>query len=391
MSWINPAIDREKTYKVATGVPGKTGVIYTLDRETGEFLWARPTVFQNLVGSIDGRSGKVALNPETVPLAYGTQHFTCPSATGGANYMAGAYSPLTRTMYLPAQNTCAYSTAVEPGSGPGAYGMASRQVLAPQAGTDVGVIHAVSAITGRTLWKRSQRAGMQSLMATGGGLVFAGDAAGRFRALDDRTGEVLWEVNLGSSVTGYPATFEVGGQQYVAVSTGRWLSDTFTPELIHGTQNTLYVFALPAAGIGAPGPAKEPIVRGEGTFTANDPAQQAAAAPSRSVAEGVYSAAEAATGRALYAEHCAACHGTDFRPAPGTPPVTGNAFLANWSSRSLADLYSLIRTTMPPGAANTLSEDEHRAALAYILQANGFPAGKPLPDSAGMREVGFGG
>jgi alcohol dehydrogenase (cytochrome c) len=127
-----------------------------------------------------------------------------------------------------------------------------------------------------------------------------------------------------------------------------------------------------------------------GTFTANDPAQQAAAAPSRSAAEGVYSVAEAAAGRALYAERCAACHGTDFSPAPGTPPVAGNAFLANWSSRSLADLYALIRTTMPPGAANTLSDDEHRAALAYILQANGFPAGKPLPDAAGMREVGFG-
>ena len=71
------------------------------------------------------------------------------------------------------------------------------------------------------------------------------------------------------------------------------------------------------------------------------------------------------------------------------PPVSGNAFLANWGGRSLADLYTLIRTTMPPGAAATLSEEEHRAALAYILEANGFPAGSPLPDVAGMREVGF--
>ena len=45
---------------------------------------------------------------------------------------------------------------------------------------------------------------------------------------------------------------------------------------------------------------------------------------------------------------------------------------------------------MPPGAASALSEEEHRAALAYILEANGFPAGEPLPDAAGMREVGFG-
>ena len=188
-------------------------------------------------------------------------------------------------------------------------------------------------------------------------------------------------------VTGYPATFEVDGQQYVAVSTGFWLADSYTPELIHGRQNTLYVFALPEAGIGHRGPARAPI---NPTATEIlDPAQQGASF-SRSATDGVFSAAEATAGRAVYARACAACHGSDFRPAPGTPPLTGNAFLANWSGRSLADLYTLIRTTMPPGAASALSEDEHRAALAYILEANGFPAGEPLSDAAGMREVGFG-
>ena len=69
-------------------------------------------------------------------------------------------------------------------------------------------------------------------------------------ALDQSTGEELWAMNLGSSVTGYPASFAINGQQYVATSTGRWLSDAFTPELTHGTQNTLFVFALPETGIG---------------------------------------------------------------------------------------------------------------------------------------------
>ena len=51
-------------------------------------------------------------------------------------------------------------------------------------------------------------------------MLFGGDTNGRFRAYDQRTGEVLWEVNLGSPVSGYPATFAVDGKQYVAVSTG---------------------------------------------------------------------------------------------------------------------------------------------------------------------------
>ena len=47
-----------------TGIPGKTGVVYTLDRQTGEFLWARPTVMQNVISNIDGATGKVTVNPE---------------------------------------------------------------------------------------------------------------------------------------------------------------------------------------------------------------------------------------------------------------------------------------------------------------------------------------
>ena len=66
--------------------------------------------------------------------------------------------------------------------------------------------------TGRTAWKREQRAGATSLVATGGGLLFGGDTNGRFRALDQRTGEVLWEVNLGSHVSGFPVTFAVERQ-----------------------------------------------------------------------------------------------------------------------------------------------------------------------------------
>ena len=71
--------------------------------------------------------------------------------------------------------------------------------------------------------------------------------------------------------------------------------------------------------------------------------------------------------------------------------MQGPAFLANWRGRTLAELFSLVRTTMPPGAADTVSEEEHVAALAYILQANGFRPGTPMTsDLAALREIGFG-
>ena len=72
---------------------------------------------------------------------------------------------------------------------------------------------------------------LDTAVAPGGGLVFGGDGNGRFRALDHENGDVLWQINLGSMVTGFPVTYAAGGRQYVAASTG----------------NNIFVFALPAA------------------------------------------------------------------------------------------------------------------------------------------------
>ena len=82
-------------------------------------------------------------------------------------------------------------------------------------------------------------------MATGGGLVFGGDANGRFRAHDHETGEVLWEINLGSPVVGFPISYAVDGKQYVSVNTGPWLGSIGTPELRPSRGTNLFIFALP--------------------------------------------------------------------------------------------------------------------------------------------------
>ena len=249
VSWINPNLTPGETRKVLTGIPGKTGVVYTLDRETGEFLWATPTIEQNVIGNIDGPTGQVAVNPESIFTEAGQQRFICPTLNGGKNWQAGAYSPLTNTMYYPLQNTCMQVTAViDKQSLDSLYGISTRNQITP--GTDnVGTIQAISVETGGTRWKYEQRAGTTSLVATSGGLLFGGDAAGRFRAFDQETGQILWETNLGSQVTGYPVTYAVNGRQYVAVSTGSSLAtggaNALTPELRPGSANNLYVFALP--------------------------------------------------------------------------------------------------------------------------------------------------
>ncbi|MEO6378136.1 MAG: PQQ-binding-like beta-propeller repeat protein, partial [Caulobacteraceae bacterium] len=248
VSWINPRLKPGERRKVVTGIPGKTGIVYTLDAKTGEFLWATPTTFQNVVSNIDGATGKVTVNPETLFTDARQTHLVCPSSGGGKNWPAGAYSPLTRMMYFPLANTCTNltSTSRTP-SLESLYAISSSRALA-QGKTDIGVVQAISAETGRTGWKYEQRAGVLSLVATGGGLIFGGDLAGRFRAFDDRTGKVLWEVNLGAAVSGFPITFSLKGKQYVAVGTGPSVwgagQSALTPEVRPSTNNALYVFAL---------------------------------------------------------------------------------------------------------------------------------------------------
>lgn len=249
VSWISPDIEPGKVYKVLTGIPGKTGVVYTLDRETGKFLWARPTMYQNAVASIDGATGVATVNPEVLFHETGDEVDVCPSTGGGKNWWAGAYSPLNKTMYYGLQNTCMHLTVILDEPDPEAlYGFTSKESLAPGR-TNIGTVFAISAVTGKTAWTYDMPGTALSMVTTGGGLVFGGDLEGNFRAFDQDSGKVLWEVNLGSTVTGYPISFAVDGKQYVAVGTGSSVTTSshrrYLPDLKAGSENRLYVFALP--------------------------------------------------------------------------------------------------------------------------------------------------
>ena len=170
-------------------------------------------------------------------------------ASGGKDWEAGAYSPLTNTMYFPLRNACMPTLITTDRDASHSYYALSVGFELSPGKTDLGSIYAVSAETGATTWLYEQRASTTSVVATGGGLLFFGDTGGGFMALDQEKGEVLWRVELGSPVTGFPITYAVDGRQYVAVSTG--FSATtgsflrMTPEIKPSFGNNLYVFALP--------------------------------------------------------------------------------------------------------------------------------------------------
>src|SRR5581483_2084240 len=96
----------------------------------------------------------------------------------------------------------------------------------------------------------------------------------------------------------------------------------------------------------------------------------------RGVLDGVYTEAQAERGKASFlAGRCGGCHQLDLSGDRG-PALKGDAFLAHWANGPLNALFRKISETMPPNAPNDVSDEAKIDIVAYLLQANGFPAGK---------------
>lgn len=92
---------------------------------------------------------------------------------------------------------------------------------------------------------------------------------------------------------------------------------------------------------------------------------------------GVFTDAQAKRGEAAYQGNCAACHGKTLQATnPDAPSLTLPSFGLSWHKKTVADLFTLMRTTMPLGAGGSLSDPEYLDILAFILKFNGYPAGE---------------
>jgi mono/diheme cytochrome c family protein len=111
-----------------------------------------------------------------------------------------------------------------------------------------------------------------------------------------------------------------------------------------------------------------------------------------SVWDGIYTSAQAARGKLLYAKSCASCHGQTLEGSGQMPALVGDGFKGDWDNQSVDNLFEKIQTTMPGDKPGSLSRVQNAEILAYILSFNNYPKGtkKKLPtDVATLQKIRF--
>ncbi|MGE0449000.1 MAG: PQQ-binding-like beta-propeller repeat protein [Vicinamibacterales bacterium] len=374
---------------------GKIGWGVVLDRETGEFLHAFKTAYDNVVTGWTPK-GRPIINPASIPtpadVVSGKMFEVCPHLHGARNVQSPSYSPLTHLYYLGINNSCMDAKVVDiPYVVGRAYmGVTQKAKLAP--GYDyVGEFVAFDPVTGKRAWTYRGPGGAAmtaSALATAGGVVFGGTVDRQFFALDTDTGALLWETRLSGDVSGAPVTFAVDGRQYVAIAAGGRGGPTtsFAPltnvDLPQGT-GVVSVFALPPStplqtrrGRSAPVMLSRSGVPPAAPTTAST-AAASTAAPARSVspgAGGIYTSAQAQRGEQRFQQACSTCHTIDEQ---------AGSLRSKWGTGTLADLYKVISTTMPQNSPGSLSSDDYASIIAlYLRQTGHSPGAVELPSDS---------
>jgi alcohol dehydrogenase (cytochrome c) len=221
----------------------KNGYFFVLDRTNGQLVRVTPFGERINWGEISA-DGKVT--PKVYPQNEGEPVHVWPGPAGAKEWTHAAYSPKTQMFYVPVLDVGAEIT------------LRHREFKEsiPYWGASVnvdikdvnGFVKAFDASTGQERWRyRDDKPISASVLATGGDLVFVGEATGEFDAFNAQTGELLWQFQTGSGHHNNPTTYSIDGRQYIAVPTGwgAWV-EGFAPTMFGAPRgDALFVFALP--------------------------------------------------------------------------------------------------------------------------------------------------
>ena len=203
----------------------RNGYFFMLDSTNGKFVSASKFVMQTTWADGFNKNGKpnyiVEGRPPAPGDAKGKPVFASPSFLGGKNWMPMAYSHDTGLFYIPS-NDWGMDIWNEPiAYKKGAAYLGAGFTIKPIAEDHIGVLRAMDPKTGKIVWEYKNKAPLWGgVLTTGGNLVFTGTPEGYLKAFDAKTGQELWKFQTGSGVVGSPVTWEQDGEQYVAVMSG---------------------------------------------------------------------------------------------------------------------------------------------------------------------------
>lgn len=376
----------------------KDGFLYVLDRRTGELLAANPFVKVNWAKYVDLHTGRPVENPDAADYADGAK-LVSPATVGAHTWPPMAWSPLTGLLYVPTTEggniiernvTEAYQrgsvnvgvnvqfTAYLPKGGAGLSPEKQRLVAEPNADLTMrSYLRALDPLTGKVAWQVPSEGGWwdrAGVLATGGALVFQGTATGHMRAYDARSGRLLRDLDVSSSIMAAPMTYSVGGVQYVAVMAG-WGGGGWSlphPESAaarYGNEGRILAFRLD----GHAPPQREPLA----------PPGPIPAPPAQTAAPAVVS-----SGAQLFQRNCSHCHvNMTGSAAPDLRRMTP-------ATHALFDkivLGGLLQPAGMPRWDDVLSEADAQAIHAYLIAAQNAAYQDQQHATSGNPETNAGG
>jgi glucose dehydrogenase len=249
--------------------PGRTGYMYVIDRVTGQVLSADAYGPITAYLGVDLKTGRIRENAAKKPVPGRATRGICPAAPGAKDWNPSAFSPRTGLIYVPHINLCMDHAIAEANYIPGTPYLGTESKFYAGPGGYRGVMTAWDPVRRKKAWEIREDVPLWSgALATAGDVVFYGTLDGWFKAVDARTGKLLWQYKTQSGIVGQPITYRgPDGRQYVAIfdGVGGWVGALVSAGLDPGdptgglgmfnavkdlparTQRggRLYVFALP--------------------------------------------------------------------------------------------------------------------------------------------------
>jgi PQQ-dependent dehydrogenase (methanol/ethanol family) len=358
--------------KVAMQAP-KNGFFYVVDRENGRLISAKPFVPMwptkstppgmplSWAYAVDPATGRPVENPEARYRA--SPALVRPGPSGAHNWHPMSFSPQTGLVYFPAQELAlTYRHDPRPVAREGFYNIGilfdmlpdDNAVRAAIKSASTGVLLAWDPVAQREVWRVNRRGPWNGgTLATAGGLVFQGTGDGEFVAMDAKTGKALWSTNNQAATLAGPITYEIAGEQYIAVTAGFgssfFLIEAFlAPTIGNALNSRVYVFKLD-------GTAARPALNLQMAPVARPPVIP--------VSQDAY-----VRGGRLYETNCTTCHGVAAVTGGVLPDLRRTPRLQDAAAWQRVVLGGELSKLGMPRFERHLSVDDAELIRAYVAK-----------------------